>query len=69
MDGNNTTKDLKVGTAVKARIYIMDNPKATATGTIIDYEKYPCGMILYTIKLHTERIVYRFENELVPLQP
>lgn len=58
---------MKIGTPVKAKIYDKENPKLTKQGTIIDYEKYPCGMILYTVKLYNETIIFRFENELVPL--
>lgn len=58
---------MKIGTPVKARIYDKENPKASREGVIIDSEKYPCGMILYTIKLSNDKLIFRFENELVPL--
>lgn len=58
---------MKIGTPVKAKIYDKENPKASRDGVIIDSEKYPCGMILYTIKLYNDTIIFRFENELVPL--
>lgn len=58
---------MKINTPVKAKIYDKENPKAMREGVIIDYEKYPCGMILYTVKLYNGRIIFRFENELLPL--
>jgi hypothetical protein len=58
---------MKIGDPVKAKVYDRENPKAKKDGVIIDAEKFPCGMILYTIKLYNGTIVFRFENELVPL--
>ncbi len=58
---------MKIGTPVKAKMYDKENPKATRDGIIIDSEKYPCGMILYTVKLYNDKLIFRFENELVPL--
>jgi hypothetical protein len=58
---------MTIGTPVKAKMYDKENPKAMREGTIIDSEKYPCGMILYTVKLYNDKLIFRFENELVPL--
>lgn len=58
---------MKIGTPVKAKMYDKENPKAKKEGTIIDSENYPCGLVLYTVKLYNGKIVFRFENELLPL--
>jgi|688.fasta_scaffold650782_2 hypothetical protein len=64
MDG---TSILENNTEVKAIVYNMDNPKLYAKGTIIDSEIYPCGMVLYTVRLHNGKEVFRCANEIVLL--
>lgn len=64
MDGNSI-----INTQVRARKYDIENPKAYFIAMIIGLETFDCGYQLYTLLTLSGKIIYRSQDEIVPLPP